>query len=310
VRAVLTDRLPGLEGASVTVLDKITYAGSFANLHPVAASTRLDFVPADIRDATVVVAVMHHHDAVVHFAAETDRNRSLGDAADFATTNVSGTQILLDAARRLGIPRFVQISTAEVYGSIDTGAWTEDAPLAPTTPYAATKAGADLLALSYHRSHGVPVMVIRASATYGGHQHPEKTIPRLVTSALGGLPVQLPADGGGRIRDWLHVDDHCHAVALTLLDGRPGEIYHVGGSVELAHHDLAQLVLDECGTGWARVVAVPDPKPIDRRRALDDDRIRRDLGWRPHVEFTEGLADTVHWYRENPGWWRPLLPAV
>jgi dTDP-glucose 4,6-dehydratase len=301
VRAVLTDRLPGLEGASVTVLDRITYAGSTANLHAVSGTGRLTFLPADIRDTAVIGAALRRHDAVVHFAAET------AEAADLVATNVTGTQVMLDAALRLGIPRFVQISTAEVYGSLDAGAWTERSPLAPTTPYAASKAGADLLALTYHRSHGLPVVVVRAGAVYGTYQHPAYPLPRLITSALAGLTVEMPA-GEGPVRDWLHVGDHCRAVALVLRSGAAGETYHVGGSVELSHHDLAALVLDECGTGWTRVVTVDEPPGSDHRRALDDERIRRDLGWRPQTEFADGVAETVRWYRDNPGWWRPLLP--
>jgi dTDP-glucose 4,6-dehydratase len=172
---------------------------------------------------------------------------------------------------------------------------------------AATRAGADLMALAYHRTHGLPVVVTRASATYGTHQHPERPLPRLVTSLLDGRPVPLPGDGT-RTREWLHVDDHCQAIALALLDGRPGEVYHVGGTVELSQRDLTEIVLAECDAGWDRVLPVDDDKGDDQRQALDDDKIRRELGWRPRTEFASGLAATVRWYRDNPGWWRPLLP--
>lgn len=300
VRAVLADRLPGLEGASVTVLDKITYAGNFANLGPVAESKRLDFVPADICDRPVVEMALRNQHAVVHFAGESR-------APDAAATNVAGTQVLLDAALRHGVPRLAHVSTAEVYGSIVIGAWTERSPLAPTTPVAATRAGADLMALAYHRTHGLPVVVTRASATYGTHQHPEKPLPRLVTGLLDGRTVALPGDGT-RTRDWLHVDDHCRAVALALLDGRPGETYHIGGSVELSQRDLTELILAECEAGWDRVTPADDDPGDDHRQAVDDDKIRRELGWRPRTEFTAGLAATVRWYRDNPTWWRPLLP--
>ncbi|MGX6603757.1 dTDP-glucose 4,6-dehydratase [Micromonosporaceae bacterium Da 78-11] len=306
VRSALADKLPGLEGAAVTVLDKLTYAGNFANLDAVAQDERLDFVPADICDAAVVDSVMRDHDAVVHFAAESHVDRSIADAGAFATTNVVGTQVLLDAALRHGVPRFAHVSTDEVYGSIDSGAWTERAPLAPNSPYAATKAGSDLIALAYHRTHGLPVVVTRSSNNYGPYQHPEKMIPRFVTRLLDGRTVPLYGDGS-QVRDWVHVDDHCQGVALALQHGRAGEIYHIGGSVELSNRDLTDRLLRECDAGPDRVEPVADRPGHDQRYALDDDRIRRELGWRPRVSFDDGLHDTVRWYRDHPGWWRPLV---
>jgi dTDP-glucose 4,6-dehydratase len=296
VRAVLGDRLPGLEGASVTVLDKQTWGGGLTGL---TENSRLSVIPADLKDAPMVATAVRGRDAVVHLAAET------GPGA--ARTNVAGTQVLLDAARRSEVPRFVQISGAEVYGSIETGEWTEDAPLTPTTPFAASKAGADLMALAYHRSQGLSVVVIRAGMAYGTHQHPARPLPRLVTSLLDGRPAALAARGSP-VRDWLHVDDLCRALALALLGGRPGEIYHVGGSVELSWRDLAGIVLAECGAGWDKVVPDRDAEPDDQRQALDDGKIRSELGWRPRVEFTAGLKATIGWYRNNTEWWRPLLP--
>jgi dTDP-glucose 4,6-dehydratase len=305
-RSVLTDSLPGLSGARVTVLDKLTYAGNFANLGPVAESKRLDFVPADICDAATVDMVVRGHDAILHFAAESHVDRSIESAADFATTNVVGTQVLLDAALRHRIPRFVHVSTDEVYGSVDVGAATERSPIAPNSPYAATKAGSDLLALSYHRTHGLPVMVTRSANNYGPYQHPEKLIPRFVTSLLAGKTVPLYGDGS-QVRDWVHVDDHCRGLELVLQGGTPGEIYHIGGTTELTNRDLTGKLLAECGAGWDRVVNVADRKGHDQRYALDDDRIRRELGYRPRVDFADGLAATVQWYRDNPQWWRPLV---
>jgi dTDP-glucose 4,6-dehydratase len=306
VRAVLADALPGLAGARVTVLDKLTYAGSFANLGPVAENRRLNFVPGDVCDAALVETVVRGHDAIVHFAAESHVDRSILAAAEFATTNVIGTQVLLDAALRHGTARFVHISTDEVYGSIDTGAWTERSPVAPNSPYAATKAGADLLALAYHRTHGLPVVVTRSSNNYGPYQHPEKLIPRFVTNLLAGRTVPLYGDGS-QIRDWVHVDDNCRGVALALNDGEPGSVYHIGGTVELTNRDLTGRILAACGAGWDRVVQVTDRKGHDRRYALDDNRIRRELGYRPGVEFDAGLAATIRWYRDNPEWWRPRV---
>jgi dTDP-glucose 4,6-dehydratase len=298
VRTALADLLPGLAGARVTVLDKLTYAGNFANLGPVAESRRLDFVPGDICDAALVDNVVGGHDAIVNFAAESD--------ADVAATNVLGTQVLLDAALRHGTARFLHVSTDAVYGSIDAGAWTERAALDPGSPYAATKAAADLLARAFHRTHGLPVVVTRSAATYGPYQHPEKLIPRLVTGLLSGRTVPMYGDGD-RIRDWVHVDDHCRGVALALAEGVAGETYHIGGTIELADRDLTGMLLEACGAGWDRVVTVPHRGGHDHRRALDDDRIRRELGYRPRVTFGAGLAATVQWYRDNPGWWRPQV---
>jgi dTDP-glucose 4,6-dehydratase len=306
VRSVLRDTLPGLAGARVTVLDKLTYAGNFANLGPVAESKRLDFVPGDICDPALVDTVVRNHDAIVHLAAEAHVDRSILAAADLTSTNVMGTQVLLDAALRHGTARFLQVSTGEVYGSIDTGAWTERSPVSPSTPYAATKAASDLLALSYHRTHGLPVVVTRCANNYGPYQHPEKLIPRFVTNLLAGGAVPLYGDGS-QIRDWVHVDDHCRGLALALLDGVPGEVYHIGGNKELSNRDLTGMLLVECGAGWDRVVNVADRKGHDQRYALDDDRIRRELGYRPRVDFADGLAATVQWYRDNAEWWRPLV---
>jgi dTDP-glucose 4,6-dehydratase len=306
VRTVLADRMWGLEGASVTVLDKLTYAGSFANLGSVAESERLTFVPSDVCDEAAVDRVVRGQDAIVHFAAESDTSRSLTDPGGCARTNVTGTRALLDAAVRHGTARFVQVSTGRVYGTVEVGAATEQTPLNPTSPYAASKADADLAALACHREHGLPVLVTRASDTYGPYQHPEKTIPRTLTRLLSGRRVPLAGDGG-RIRDWLHVHDHCQAVALVLVAGRPGEIYHVAGSAELADRVLTELLLDGCGAGVDRVTPGGDTTGQDRRQALDDDKIRRELGWRPGVEFESGIADTVRWYRDNPEWWLPRL---
>jgi dTDP-glucose 4,6-dehydratase len=306
VRTVLTDAMPGLEGARVTVLDKLTYAGNFANLGPVAENKRLDFVPGDVADTALTDTVVRGHDAVVHFAAESHVDRSILASADFAVTNVVGTQVLLDAALRHDIPRFLQVSTDEVYGSIDTGAWTEHSPLAPTSPYAATKAGSDLLALAYHRTHGLPVVVTRCANNYGPYQHPEKLIPRFVTNLLSGRTVPLYGDGH-QIRDWIHVDDHCRGIALALTGGTAGSVYHIAGTAELSNRDLTARLLKLCDAGDDRIAHVADRKGHDFRYALDDDKIRRELGYRPRIAFDEGLAETVRWYREHEDWWRPLV---
>ena len=291
--------------ARVTVLDKLTYSGNRANLDPVAGDPRLRFVEGDIGDAALVDALVPGHDAIVHFAAESHVDRSILGAAPFVTTNVLGTQTLLDAALRHGTGRFLHVSTDEVYGSIATGSWTEDTPVDPNSPYAASKAGSDLVALAYHRTHGLDVVVTRCSNNYGPYQFPEKVIPLFVTNLLDGLPVPLYGDGGN-VRDWLHVDDHCAGVRLTLAKGRAGEVYHIGGGTEMTNTELTDRLLAACGAGREMVRPVPDRKGHDRRYSLDITKISEELGYAPAVAFDRGLADTVAWYRDNRAWWEPL----
>lgn len=318
VRALLTgdwaDPAAGVAATRVTVLDKLTYAGNRANLDPVAGDPRLALVVGDICDAALVESVLPGHDLVVHFAAESHVDRSITGATPFVQTNVLGTQVLLDAALRHGVARFVHVSTDEVYGSIETGAWTEEQPVSPRSPYAAAKAGSDLLALAYHRTHGAPVVVTRCSNNYGPYQFPEKVIPLFVTNLLDGHPVPLYGDGGN-VRDWLHVADHCAGVQLVAQHGRPGEVYHIGGGTELTNKELTARLLEACGAGWEMVEQVPDRKGHDRRYALDITKITRELGYAPRVDFTDGLAATVAWYRDHRAWWEPLrhragLPAA
>jgi dTDP-glucose 4,6-dehydratase len=304
VRGLLDGAWSSVEVAQVTVLDKLTYSGNRANLDPVAADRRLRLVVGDICDAALVDEVMAGHDLVVHFAAESHVDRSIAGAAAFVTTNVVGTQVLLDAALRHRVSRFVHVSTDEVYGSIDSGTWSETQPLAPRSPYSATKAGADLLALAYHHTHGAPVVVTRCSNNYGPYQFPEKVIPLFVTNLLDGRPVPLYGDGGN-VRDWLHVDDHCAGVQLVAERGRLGEIYHIGGGTELTNKELTARLLEACDAGWEMVEYVEDRKGHDRRYALDITKIT-ELGYAPRVDFAAGLATTVAWYRDNRAWWAPL----
>ncbi|MFE9423169.1 dTDP-glucose 4,6-dehydratase [Kitasatospora sp. NPDC006697] len=299
----LLDTRPGVR---VTVLDKLAYSGVAANLDPVADRPGYRFVRGDICDPAVVAEVMAGQDAVVHLAAESHVDRSITGADAFVRTNLTGTQVLLDAALRARIGRFLQVSTDEVYGSIAAGAWTEEQPLAPNSPYAASKAGADLLALAQHRTHGLDVVVTRCSNNYGPYQFPEKLIPLFTTRLLAGRPVPLYGDGRN-VRDWLHVSDHCRALALVLDGGRAGEVYHVGGGTELSNRELTGLLLAATGTDWSLVRRVPDRKGHDLRYALDGGKLRRELGFEPTVRFEAGLAATVDWYREHPSWWQPLL---
>lgn len=304
VRNVLLGRY-GATVASVTVLDKLTYSGNRANLDPVAADPALTFVHGDICDAALVDDLMGGHDAVVHFAAETHVDRSITGSADFVRTNVLGTQVLLDAAHRRGVGRFLHVSTDEVYGSIEEGSWTEDWPLAPRSPYSAAKAGSDLLALAYHKTHGLDVVVTRCSNNYGHYQFPEKVIPLFVTNLLDGRTVPLYGDGLN-IRDWLHVSDHCDGIELALTKGRSGEVYHIGGGTELTNRELTEQLLAATGRDWSSVEMVADRKGHDRRYSLSIDKIRDELGYEPQISLDEGLAATVAWYRENRAWWEPL----
>ncbi|MFI0719855.1 dTDP-glucose 4,6-dehydratase [Streptomyces sp. NPDC021224] len=295
----------GGRDVEVTVLDKLTYAGNPANLDPVRDHPGFRFVEGDICDAELAARLVEDHDQVVHFAAESHVDRSILGAADFVRTNVLGTQTLLDAALRTGLRTFVHISTDEVYGSIDEGSWPETDPLRPNSPYSASKAASDLLALSYHRTHGLDVRVTRCSNNYGHHHFPEKVVPLFITNLLDGLPVPLYGDGGN-VRDWLHIDDHVQGIDLVRTGGRPGEVYNIGGGTELSNKELTALLLEACGAGWDSVEHVTDRKGHDRRYSVDCTKIRTELGYRPTKDFTEGLAETVRWYRDNRAWWEPL----
>ena len=305
VRRTLEDAYPGLEGAEVVVLDALTYSGNLENLAPVADSPRYEFVHGDIRDADLLDRILPGVDAIVHFAAESHVDRSVRDSGIFVETNVLGTQRLLDAALRNGTARFVHVSTDEVYGSIAEGSWDESRPLEPNSPYSASKAGSDLLARSYFRTHGLNLSITRCSNNYGPYHFPEKVIPLFVTNLIDGLDVPLYGDGGN-VRDWLHVDDHCRGIHLVLTGGRAGEIYNIGGGTELTNRDLTGLILDAMGADWSRVRPVEDRLGHDRRYSVDITKITAELGYVPRVPFAEGLESTVAWYRDHESWWRPL----
>ncbi len=305
VRSLLTLGWTSAAVDSVTVLDALTYAGNRANLDPVSADSRLNFVHGDICDTDLVDGLVGEADVVVHFAAESHVDRSIDGARVFVHTNVIGTQTLLEAALRHGTARFVHVSTDEVYGSIDSGSWTEDAPVAPNSPYSASKASSDLIALAYARTHGLDIVVTRCSNNYGPYQFPEKVIPLFVTNLLDGHNVPLYGDGEN-IRDWLHVDDHCRGIELVLHGGRPAEVYNIGGGTELSNKQLTGLLLDACGADWSRVDRVADRKGHDRRYSVDITRIQDELGYEPKTDFESGLAEAVEWYRIRRDWWEPL----
>ena len=305
VRMALESRLAGLEDADITVFDALTYSGTLTNLESVKDSPRFAFVQGDIRDANAIHEALPGHDAIVHFAAESHVDRSVHNSRIFVETNVLGTQTLLDSALSIGIPRFVHISTDEVYGSIDSGSWDEEEPLLPNSPYSVSKAGSDLLVRSYHVTHGLNTSITRCSNNYGPHHFPEKVIPLFVTNLLDRKKVPLYGDGQN-IRDWLHVDDHCRGIALVLQGGKPGEVYNIGGGTELSNSELTRLLLEATDRDESFVEQVADRKGHDRRYSVDIAKISSELGYCPEVDFTKGLADVVQWYRDNRWWWEPL----
>ena len=296
VRMILDRR--GVHDISVTVLDALTYAGDIANLTEVAGDLRFTFVQGDICDPAIVNQLASHHDDIVNFAAESHVDRSVQDSAPFVRTGTLGVCCLLDAALHHGVRTFTQVSTDEVYGPAPAGSWTEDAPLRPTSPYAAAKAAGDLLALSYYRTHGLDVRITRCGNNYGPGQHPEKFIPLAITRLLDGLTVPLHGDGGN-IRSWVHVDDHVRGIDLVRRHGTPGEIYNIGAHIEISNHDVAERLIDACGADPDLIEHIPDRKINDRRYSLNWTKIQTELGYRPCVDFTAGLTQTVAWYRTN-----------
>jgi dTDP-glucose 4,6-dehydratase len=294
----------------ITVLDLLTYAGNRANLAEAEAdaslASRLRFVEGDIADALLVRDLVADADAIVNFAAESHVDRSIVDASAFLRTGVVGVGVLLEAVRGAadaGRPvRFLQVSTDEVYGAVETGTSRELDALAPRSPYAAAKAAGDLLVAAYRHTHGLDTIVTRGPNTYGPYQHPEKLVPLFITNAIQDEPLPLYGDGLQR-RDWLHVDDHADAVGFVLDRGAAGEVYNIGGTGERSNRDVARALLDRLGKPWSLVRSVTDRPGHDRRYALDGGRLAA-LGWQPRLAFDEGIAATVDWYVANEGWWR------
>ena len=288
----------------VVNLDKLTYAGNLENLRDIEDDPRYDFVKGDICDAVVVRAALQGADAVVNFAAETHVDRSISGPQDFISTDVLGTHTLLEAVRELGIARYVQISTDEVYGSTESGSFTEESDLAPSSPYSASKAGADLLVLAYHRTYGAPVLITRSSNNYGAWQYPEKIIPLFITNAVDDQALPVYGDGLN-VRDWLYVDDNCAGIDAVLSRGVVGEVYNIGGGNEVENLALTRRILELLGKSPELIRFVSDRPGHDRRYSIDCGKLRA-LGWRPATPFDAGLERTVSWYRDNPGWWRTI----
>jgi dTDP-glucose 4,6-dehydratase len=288
----------------VTVFDALTYAGNLDNLAGLDEDPRFTFVKGNITDRDAVSTAMEGHDAVVHFAAESHVDRSIASPDEFVHTNCDGTNVMCDVARQVGVDRFLHISTDEVYGSIEEGSFRETDPLSPRSPYSASKAGSDLIALSYHSTYGLPVIVTRSSNNFGPYQFPEKVIPLFVTNLLQGRKVPLYGDGMN-VRDWCYVEDNCIGVDLVLRQGAVGEIYNIGAGNEVPNRFLTDSILELLDHDESMIDYVEDRLGHDRRYSIDISKVRA-LGWAPKREFREALEQTVAWYRDNPSWWEPL----
>jgi dTDP-glucose 4,6-dehydratase len=302
VRLILAER----PGTLVTNLDALTYAGNPANLRDLESDPRYRFVHGDVCDPQAVErAVGSGADALINVAAETHVDRSILDPEAFLRTDILGTHVLLEAVRKRGVARFLQVSTDEVYGDVESGSSCERDAIAPRSPYAASKAGADLQVVAYHTTYGTPVLITRGSNTYGPHQYPEKLIPLFVTNLIDDQPVPLYGDGL-QIRDWLHVEDHARGILHVLEHGTSGEIYNLGGGNPRTNREITGHLVTRCGRSWkTHVEHVSDRPGHDRRYSLDASKAHA-CGWRPRRDFEEGLAETVRWYQENESWWRPL----
>jgi dTDP-glucose 4,6-dehydratase len=289
----------------VVVLDKLTYAGRTETLQDLIDSRRVAFVRGDICDPEVVREALEGCSAVVNFAAESHVDRSIEEPGHFIQTDVYGTYVLLDESRRAGVERYVQVSTDEVYGSIEEGSFTEESPLDPSSPYSASKAGGDLLVAAYGHTFGLEAVICRASNNYGPYQYPEKLIPLCILNALHGDLLPVYGDGM-QVRNWLHVSDHCRALDLVLRAGEAGQTYNVGGPDELPNIEVVRRILELTGRDESLIEHVVDRLGHDRRYSLASDKLISTLGWTPTVRFSEGLRATVDWYRENPWWWEPI----
>ena len=302
VRRILDGTFSGI--SHVTVLDKLTYAGTLKNLEMLPENS-FEFIRGDISDPGLVSDLVKKNDAIVNFAAESHVDRSITGARDFIETNILGVQNLLAAALTSEVKTFVQISTDEVYGTISKGSWDEDFPLLPNSPYSASKASADLICRSYNRTFGMDVRVTRCSNNYGPYQFPEKIIPLFITNLIEDKKVPLYGKGLN-VRDWLHVDDHCQGIFAVLTAGKPGNIYNIGGGRELTNRELTDLILRKFSRDDSSIEYVADRLGHDLRYSVSHEKITGELGYQPKIKFEEGLEQTIEWYKNNESWWRPL----
>jgi len=307
VRMIADGRLNGY--SEITVLDKLTYAGVMPNLDSARMIPNYRFIQGDICDADLVRSILSDIDSIINFAAESHVDRSILNSREFIQTNIVGVQVLLDEikAQDRNI-RLLQVSTDEVYGSILSGSWNEEAALHPNSPYSSSKAGGELLAMSYFQTFGIDVVVTRSSNNYGSHHFPEKLIPLFITNIIQGKKLPIYGDGKN-VRDWLHVDDHCRGIHLALTKGKSGSVYNIGGGCELSNLEITNLLLSLMGADNECVEFIEDRKGHDFRYSVDWSKIQRDLGYRPEIEFAGGLQATVDWYKKNEAWWKPLKNA-
>jgi dTDP-glucose 4,6-dehydratase len=302
VRRIVNGTYPGV--SQLTVLDKLTYAGTLKNLEMLPKES-FEFIKGDIANPDLISDLTKRHDAIVNFAAESHVDRSITGARDFIETNVLGVQNLLAASLQNQVSVFVQVSTDEVYGSISEGSWSEEYPLLPNSPYSASKASADLICRSYNRTFGMDIRVTRCSNNYGPHQFPEKVIPLFVTNLIDNGKVPLYGNGQN-VRDWLHVDDHCDGIYSVLSEGKSGNIYNIGGGRELTNRELTEIILRKFDRDESNIEYVTDRLGHDLRYSVSHEKISRELGYKPKINFEDGIEETIEWYKRNESWWRPL----
>ena len=302
VRRIVNGTYSGV--SQLTVLDKLTYAGTLKNLEMLPADS-FEFIKGDIANPDLISDLTKRHDAIVNFAAESHVDRSITGARDFIETNVLGVQNLLAASLQNQVSVFVQVSTDEVYGSISEGSWSEEYPLLPNSPYSASKASADLICRSYNRTFEMDIRVTRCSNNYGPHQFPEKVIPLFVTNLIDNGKVPLYGNGLN-VRDWLHVDDHCDGIYSVLSEGKSGNIYNIGGGRELTNRELTEIILRKFDRNDSSIEYVTDRLGHDLRYSVSHEKITRELGYKPKINFEDGIKETIEWYKRNESWWRPL----
>ena len=303
IRMLVNGELKGI--SNIIVLDKLTYSGNKQNLIDLDSSS-YEFVQGDICDTDLVLKLSKQVDAIVNFAAESHVDRSIDSSREFIQTNVLGTHTLLESARKSNLSTFLQISTDEVYGSILEGSWDEDFPLQPNSPYAASKASADLISQAYHRTYGMDVRITRCSNNYGPYQYPEKVIPLFITNLIQDKKVPLYGQGLN-VRDWLHVTDHCRGIHLVLTKGKPGDVFNIGGGRELSNLELTRVILEAMAASEERIEEVVDRLGHDFRYSLNIEKITKQLGYKPEVDFEEGISQTIEWYKSSKKWWGPLV---